>query len=209
VKPVIDIAQENPHWSLSEFVAVVNRYLPNYLPLDPGSTKVRDQVTARLVRHYTTQAMLDEPDKEGREARYRYRHLLQLLVVRRLLAEGFASHVIGNLATSKRNDELEALLQGGVQLEITIANPALAFLHQIQERESKGSSSHTINRGVPQPTVAPPTETTQWTRLKIMPGLELHVRADFPFPNSSHEQQNLWQHIQQALEKVDQQRRSS
>jgi len=208
MKPLVEIAKENPYWSLPEFVNVANDLLPNYLPLESGSTKARDQVTARLIRHYTTQAMLDEPDKEGREARYKYRHLLQLLVLRRLLAEGFASHVIGNLATSKRNDELEALLQGGVQLEVTIANPALAFLHQIQERESKGSSSHTINRARSRPVPAPELETSQWNRLEIMPGLEIHIRTDFPYPNSSREQQNLWQHIQQALEKVAQQRRT-
>ena len=209
MKPLTDIAQESPHWSLPEFVAMVNAYLPRYLPLESSSAKVRDQVTPRLIRHYNTQGMLDEPDKEGREARYTYRHLLQILVVRRLLAEGYASHVIGNLATSKRNDELEALLQGGVQMEITVANPALAFLHQIQERESMHSSSHTIRSAVRAKAPVTQPEATQWTRLEIMPGLELHISSDFPYPNSSREQRNLWQHIRQELESFILRRRSS
>ena len=209
VKPLTEIAQEITHWSLTEFVEVVNSYLPSYLPLDSSSAKVRDKVTARLIRHYNTQNMLDEPDKEGREARYSYRHLLQILVVRRLLADGYASHVIGDLATSKSNEELEALLQGGVQLEIKIANPALAFLHQIQEREPTDKSGFKFKRSGTKPAPPPPTESSHWQRVEIIPGFEIHIRSDFPYPNSSHEEQMLWQHIQETLQKFAQQRRSS
>lgn len=199
VKPLTEIAHDKPNWPLTEFVTVVNSYLPHYLPLESSSTKVRDQITARLIRHYTTQNMLDEPHKSGREARYTYRHLLQILVVRRLLAEGYASHIIGDLATSKHNDELEALLQGGVQLQMTIANPALAYLHQIQEKNSMDISPK-VDRFVQTPPASPTPETTQWTRLEVMPGFELHIRDDFPEPNSSREKQNLYTRIQQLLD---------
>lgn len=204
-----EIAQQNHRWSLTDFVDVVNSYLPLYLPLEQTSAKVRDKVTARLIRHYTTQGMLDEPYKEGRQARYVYRHLLQTLVVRRLLTEGYASHVIGDLATSKRNEELEALLQGGMQVQVTIANPALTFLQQIQERESLPGLTAARNRSVqPQPTT-PKEASTQWTRIEIARGLEIHISSDFPYPKSSHEQQNLFQKIRKALETVAQKRRSS
>lgn len=200
MKPITDIAQDNPSWSLPEFVEVVNAYLPSYLPLESSNAKVRDQVTARLVRHYTTQNMLDEPYKSGREARYTYRHLLQTLVVRRLLADGYASHVIGDLATSKRNDELEALLQGGVQLQVTVANPALAYLHQIQEREAMATGPLPRDR-VSQRQVSPAApRASRWRRLEVIPGLELHVREDFPYPSSAREQQNLLQSVRRALQ---------
>lgn len=204
-----EIGEQNNRWSLTEFVELVNLYLPRYLPLEQTNTKVRDQVTARLIRHYTTQGMLDEPYKEGRQARYVYRHLLQTLVVRRLLTEGYASHVIGDLATSKQNEELEALLQGGMQVQVTIANPALTFLQQIQERESLTSAPSPKNRTVQ---TKPPTakqESTQWTRIEIAQGLEIHISSDFPYPNSSHEQQNLFQKIRSRLESVAKKRRSS
>ncbi|HZJ09143.1 MAG TPA: hypothetical protein VFD39_05570, partial [Trueperaceae bacterium] len=70
-------------WSLDEFVEHTNRLLPELLPKE-SSKRAADPVNQRLVRHYATQGLLDEPLKEGREARYLYRHLLQLLVVRRL-----------------------------------------------------------------------------------------------------------------------------
>ena len=81
-------------WSLPEFVDLVNDLLPAYLPKN-ATGRVVDEVNPRLVRHYGTQGLLPEPRREGREARYLYEHLVTMLVVRRLLAEGFGSGAIG------------------------------------------------------------------------------------------------------------------
>ncbi|AFY67069.1 MerR family transcriptional regulator [Geitlerinema sp. PCC 7407] len=204
------IAQQNPHWSLDELVQVANRFLPQFLPDEKAHTRVREEVTPRLVRHYTSQGMLDEPLKEGREARYTYRHLLQVLLVRRLLTEGYGASVIDTLARSKSNAELEALLYGGVQLTMAPANPALAFLQEIQQRQVESAPKPAIappavSRPAPSPPsspvspapVSPPT--LQWTRLEILPGLELHVRSDFVLPSTTQEQQTLLQRLFQAL----------
>lgn len=141
-------AHQNPHWTLEEFVTVLNQLLPQFLPDRPDSSDssasisskvphgVRDTLTPRLVRHYTSQGLVDEPQKLGRSARYGYRHLLQLLLVRRLLREGYSTQALQPLLQSKTNADLEALLQGGVQLTVTPANPALAFLESIRQRSA-------------------------------------------------------------------------
>jgi DNA-binding transcriptional MerR regulator len=192
------LAKNNPSWSLEEFVQVANNLLPQFLPAQKGNTRVREEVTPRLIRHYTTLGMLDEPLKDGRYAVYTYRHLLQILVVRRLLAEGFGANAIDRLATQRDNTELENLLAGGVQLSVSTANPALAYLQQIQKKQSSVPAA-------PAPP-APPmesanlkTDTTSWIRIEILPGLEIHVREDFGYPNSLSEQQNLLQYIAQKL----------
>ncbi len=192
------LARNNPSWSLEEFVQVANNLLPQFLPAQKGNTRVREEVTPRLIRHYTTLGMLDEPLKDGRYAVYTYRHLLQILVVRRLLAEGFGANAIDRLATQRDNTELENLLAGGVQLSVSTANPALAYLQQIQKKQSSVPAA-------PAPP-APPmesanlkTDTTSWIRIEILPGLEIHVREDFGYPNSLSEQQNLLQYIAQKL----------
>jgi DNA-binding transcriptional MerR regulator len=192
------LAKNNPSWSLEEFVQVANNLLPQFLPAQKGNTRVREEVTPRLIRHYTTLGMLDEPLKDGRYAVYTYRHLLQILVVRRLLAEGFGANAIDRLATQRDNTELENLLAGGVQLSVSTANPALAYLQQIQKKQSSIPTA-------PAPP-APPmesanlkTDTTSWIRIEILPGLEIHVREDFGYPNSLSEQQNLLQYIAQKL----------
>ncbi len=214
------IAQQNPHWSLDELVQVANRFLPQFLPDEKAHTRVREEVTPRLVRHYTSQGMLDEPLKEGREARYTYRHLLQVLLVRRLLTEGYGASVIDTLARSKSNAELEALLYGGVQLTMAPANPALAFLQEIQQRQVESAPKPAIappavSRSAPAPPsppaspapVSPPT--LQWTRLEILPGLELHVRSDFVLPSTTQEQQTLLQRLFQALTSLTTSKRRS
>ncbi|MGL5058400.1 MAG: hypothetical protein ACRC62_00360 [Microcoleus sp.] len=143
----------------------------------------------------------DEPVKMGRYAIYTYRHLLQILVVRRLLTEGFGASAIDKIATSKDNVELQALLQGSVQLTVTSANPALAFLQQIQQRQSVPNPPPKLPATQPQPLPHPhPTSTPlQWVRIEILPGLEIHIREDFSYPSSPQEQQNLLQYISQQL----------
>jgi hypothetical protein len=193
------IAQRDPHWSLDELVQIANELLPQFLPEEKAHTRVREEVSPRLVRHYTGQEMLDDPVREGREARYVYRHLLQVLIVRRLLMEGYGASVINTLARSKNNSELEALLQGGVQLTVSPANPALAFLQQIQQRPPDSPQSLAKS---PSPSVSIPpltTATSHWTRLEVLPGLELHVRSDFVLPSTSQEQKNLLQRMLQIL----------
>lgn len=208
------LAQTNPNWSLDEFVQATNDLLPQFLPDTPANTRVREEVTSRLVRHYSSLAMLDEPLKEGREARYSYRHLLQMLLVRRLLAEGYGASAINQLAISRDNAELESLLQGGVQLTVTPANPALAFLQQIQQRQA--GSGPPSSAATPMPSTAQcsanplhsrSSAPSHWTRLEVLPGMELHLRDDFSYPSSPQEQQNLLQHINQQLLAISMNRR--
>ncbi len=216
MKTLQELALEEPHWSLEELVQVANVQLPQFLPEEKAHTRVREDVTPRLVRHYASQGMLDEPLKEGREARYLYRHLLQLLLVRRLLAEGYGASAIDKLAISKTNQELEELLQGGVQLTIIPANPALAFLQQVQQRQAppaKSPASMPPSIPVSPVPVSPPSPepqvASQWTRVEVLPGLELHIRHDFVYPSSGQEQQGLLQLIRQILLTFVPKRRSS
>lgn len=201
------LAKRRPEWSLAEFVEATNELLPDFMPVEKGNTKVREQVTPRLVRHYTSLGMLDEPLKAGREARYHYRHLLQLLVVRRLLAEGYGASAIDDLAASSDDARLEALLRGGAQLSVTVANPALAFLTEIQQRRQLPPGPRP--QRLPPPSPSPPASPapSHWTRLEILPGFELHIEDQFSYPNSSHEQQALLHHIAHKLERFATQRR--
>lgn len=104
-------------WSLSEFVDAANALLPDYLPKD-ASGRLADEVNPRLVRHYATLGLLPEPGKEGREARYLFEHLLHLLVVRKLLAEGFGSSAIRDAVAGCSAEELSALLEGAVRVAL-------------------------------------------------------------------------------------------
>lgn len=202
------LAQQQPELALDQFVAVANQLLPEFLPAPIAGNRGQEPVNPRLVRHYTTQGLLDKPLKQGREVRYLYRHVLQLLIVRRLLAEGYSVTAIASLLGGQTNAELEQLLQGGVQLTVEAANPALAFLTQLRDRGA--SSAHVVpqpsalSRSAVPPSPAarsasPPAPGEVWTRLELLDGVELHIRQDAVLPATPHERDRLLQLIRDRL----------
>ena len=132
-------------------------------------------------------------------------------MLRRLLAEGYSASSIGSLIGGQGDAALEDILQGGVQLTVEAANPALAFLTQIRDRQgpakgqrqesslpdhsSKRSASPAMQAPLAAPAPAPATPSTStpqtWARLDILDGLELHVRQDFVAPATAHERDSL------------------
>lgn len=219
------ISQANPEWDLESFVHVANDLLPQFLPVAETGDRAQDEVNPRLVRYYTTQGVLDKPFRQGREVRYVYRHLLQLLIVRRLLVEGYTTGAIQPITTAKTNSDLEALLQGGVQLTVAAANPALAFLQSVQTRTTpppaerppigsrSGLPSAAIAQSAPVPergkATQPKASLPRWQRVEVLPGLEVHVREDFVPPSTPQELENLLQLMAQTLNPLFSSRRSA
>lgn len=152
------LATTHPYWSLEEFAHVANQWLPRFLPEDRANTRVREEVNPRLIRQYTTSGLIDAPLKEGREARYTYRHLLQLLVARRLLAEGYATAVSHKLMAGQPDHGLEAMLALGA-LDAPAAsppNPAVAFLQGLTQRAPLEPPHVEAARMAPPPPAAAP-----------------------------------------------------
>src|SRR5919202_6540270 len=78
----------NPLCTLDELTAQVALALAVDYPGQP-SGRVRDVPDARTVRYYTTLGLVDRPAAmRGRTALYARRHLLQLVAVKRLQAQG-------------------------------------------------------------------------------------------------------------------------
>ena len=47
-----------------------------------------EKTNERLVRYYQTEGVLDRPDRHGRDSAYHFRHLVQVLNARRMVANG-------------------------------------------------------------------------------------------------------------------------
>ncbi len=69
-----------------------------------------EKLSERMIRYYATEGILDKPDRLGREAAYHFRHLLQLLIARRLVDEGVSLVAIRKFNLNKSTDELEQAL---------------------------------------------------------------------------------------------------
>jgi DNA-binding transcriptional MerR regulator len=222
--PSLEQYEKQPNaWSLEELAATANELLPTFLPAaedrPQGAGKVRQEVNPRLIRHYAGLGLIDEAGRDGREARYGYRHLLQLLLTRRLLAEGYPAGVIQKMIAAKADDDLRALLRGGASLSAQPANPALDYLEQIRRRPLNGppaasspSAAPVNGAAMPPPlpaAVPPPLESVlpAWARVEVLPGLELHVREDFQFPATPYERDNLQRYFLDALKTIARQPR--
>ncbi len=78
-------------WTIDELREQVARALsqPGYEGVSSG--RVRDVPDLRTIRYYTTLGLLDRPaEMRGRTALYGNRHLLQLVAIKRLQAQGMS-----------------------------------------------------------------------------------------------------------------------
>lgn len=110
-----DVVPQLPRdWSggIDTLVDAANALLPALLPAERFGRQ-KEEINARLVRHYTTTGHLPPPGRSGREAQYSRRHLLALLALRRLMADGISGAMLHGLVAGQAEDMLEqAALRG-------------------------------------------------------------------------------------------------
>ena len=211
-----------PDFDLDGLVQVANELLADLLP-EATDARFQPEVNPRLVRHYTTQGLLEVPLRVGREARYTVDHLLQLLALRRLLAEGVQTGSIGTVLIEKDRKELLAIIEGRAKAEVEVAaDPkarALGRIEAIRARMSEGASGMEAGaksryvQGFRMPgaqanvigTSGKPAPET-WERFTLLDGVELHVRSDVTVPTSPAEQRRLLDEITRLLILIAQRR---
>jgi DNA-binding transcriptional MerR regulator len=78
-------------WKIDELVGVVEEALRRTGQDGQDSARVRSVPDRRTIRYYTTLGLLDKPvEMRGRTAYYGRRHVLQLVVIKRLQARGLS-----------------------------------------------------------------------------------------------------------------------
>jgi DNA-binding transcriptional MerR regulator len=95
-------------WTLAELEKAVMRALGDGLA---PSGRVRAVPDARAIRYYTTLGLLDRPTIAGRTARYRRRHLLQLVAIKRLQAQGRSLAEVQTALAGATTRQLEQVAQ--------------------------------------------------------------------------------------------------
>ena len=106
------------NWTLAELVERANRALAAADVRAPNG-RVSDMPDARMVRWYTTTGLLHRPVIRGRVAYYGERHLLQLVAVKRLQAQGLTLAAIQRRLAGAQEAtlrELAALPSSGVPI---------------------------------------------------------------------------------------------
>lgn len=147
---------ESEEWSVSaqELVDWVNETAERFLPphTEVRSQRVSDSLSLRTMRHYQTLGCIDAPVREGREARYGFRHYLQALLVRKMLWQRVPSEKMAEMLPSRTISEYKNLLLQGIELVVkpTSAKSTPAFV--------AGAET--------------------WRRLRISEGVELHLHEE-------------------------------
>jgi DNA-binding transcriptional MerR regulator len=113
-------------------------------------------VPPRTVRYYVQRGLLPPPDFRGSQTTYGPGHLLRLKVVKKLQREHLPLEVIASRLAGASLDELERML--------ALADDATVV----------------VSHRAPEPFAAVRRTATSWERIELLPGLELHVRADAP-----------------------------
>ncbi|HKO16261.1 MAG TPA: MerR family transcriptional regulator [Gemmatimonadaceae bacterium] len=120
----------------------------------PTNASARAAPSARAIRFYVANGLLDRPEGTGTAATYNYRHFLQLLAIKIRQREGITLDLI------KR--ELQELT--GDALERRVATALAPALGVGADTTARSDEDHLMS----------------WRRVPVADGIELHVRDDSP-----------------------------
>ena len=219
-----NLLRDRPGYSLEELEEEANGILATMLLADPKDARVKPEVSQRLIRHYVSEGTIDPAIRAGKNALYTVDHLLQLLALRRLLAEGFSSNAIGSTLRQRDRDELRAIAAGRSTLTADAPNAAdvearraraRATIDAIRRRTAAASGEVGIEdmpvavaspratpavaeEGVLRPPATPGRgahTVHAWDRVLLLDGVELHVRRDLRLPASIEARQRLLDHV--------------
>jgi DNA-binding transcriptional MerR regulator len=148
----------------------------------------------RTVRYYLAEGLISTAsEKLGTASLYGYRHLLQLLAIKRLQADYLPIRKIRELIENKTEAELEELLGLDDQ---PARNLALEYLKPLLERPLASAPAAEMFIRMESP---PEPPSAVWSRVEVEPGLELHIRNDYQPPTEAKERRRLALRLQYEL----------
>jgi len=171
---------------LPEFARVGGEILAE-LQLEQQRGTVTSVPDERTIRYYLAEGLIQTPEeRQGTASVFSYRHLLQLLTVKKLQAEHLPIRKIRELVAGKSEPELETLL--GVRRPSGKKTEAKRYLETLLAAGPPAAPT-------PRAATAPPPPqldaSASWQRVEIEPGLELHVRSDYSPPATTGKTRSL------------------
>jgi DNA-binding transcriptional MerR regulator len=172
----------------------------------------------RTIRYYLTEGLISPAEeKQGTASVFSHRHLLQLLVVKKLQSEHLPIRKIRELVTGRTERELERLL--GADGSTAVKNEALSYLEKLlttptvpQPPQAPQALRQPSAMQAPMSSVpmAPPGSSISggsgtWSRIEIEPGLELHVHDQYQPPREARGLRRLTQKLIGVIESFSQQ----
>jgi DNA-binding transcriptional MerR regulator len=178
-------------WTIEDLVGRANEVFQKHGLVAPNG-RVRELVSPRLVRLYTTLGLIDRPVLRGRTGYYGVRHLMQLVAIKRLQSEGWSLAEIQNRLLALSDEELEQIAQ--LPKAALFENEVIASAPQ---RPPARAFWKLAEAPAPAPVVESqpsqqPLPVEQWSSIAIAPGVRLLIQQEIP-PDPQ-----LLQELQQA-----------
>jgi len=120
----------------------------------PTNASARAAPSARAVRFYVANKLMDRPEGLGTSATYNYRHFLQLLAIKMRQREGMSLDTIRKDMRDVTGDALER------RLALSMATALASGVQQAAQHDGDAILS--------------------WRRIPVADGVELHLRDDSP-----------------------------
>ena len=151
---------------LDELLSRVNQVAAKLLLVGKAvDSRISHTLVPRTFRHYQTLGCIDVPEKHGRNASYSYRHFLQALLVRRLLADGVPARRMQELVSGS-GDELKKMILGGVEMVMRPGGGGQAEARPNRYQETLRACAENSVSG--------------WLRVALGEGIELHLSETRP-----------------------------
>ncbi len=158
---------------LSDFLAHLSKLVPLFVRKQVRH-KVVDVPGKRTINYYHQVGLIDPAPHTGREARYAYRHILQVLVVKLLQTENLTLKKIAEVTKTSRNEALEeVLLRGRSPFGDAMHSGGLTPLVPALPERRAGMAVYSV-----------PQRDSLWRKINIAEGLELHVEDSFDLAGS-------------------------
>lgn len=162
-------------WRLRDLSTVAGALL-EASGIRPINAAAATRPTERTIRFYVTRGLVTPPDGRGTAATYGYRHLLQVLLIKLRQMEGATLETIRDEIQSQTGDVLERRIAAA--LGSAVPTPGLLPL-LARDEPARGRAGQLLHVRLAGAEVVEST-TSNWKRLEIADGLELHIQRDHP-----------------------------
>lgn len=173
-----------PRWTIDELGAATARALAvDYH--GPPNHRVRDVPDRRTIRYYTTLGLIDRPAAmRGRTALYGRKHLLQLVAIKRLQAEGLSLADVQRRLLGLSDAALARLARVPAESELPAAAPPARPRATIDRPARVASFWKTAPAAVPMPS---PPEPVSLQGVRLADQLTLLLAATRPLSHDDLE----------------------
>lgn len=137
-----------------------------------GDDDGQGSVNPRLIRDYTQRGILSRPERQGKEAIYNYKHLVELVAARVLLGDGWPLAKVSDYIASAGLDDLVSLAAPQNR-----AKSAMRAIRDIRERSSGSVASKSVARRSGDFAAA---STQQWRDITGRQARLAELRAELP-----------------------------